>query len=120
MKYRRDFVTNSSSSSFLFAFKKRESDTIFSVLLDILINADGCCETGTADVFENRDSVDACLFEPWCVHLIEQNAETVCALADQGFCIAVKDIDYSDDSTRNLVKAMDENFDDFVLIMRCD
>lgn len=142
MKIRQDFVTNSSSSSYVIAFKKTtevDEDTLkkypwlkgYSELVERALLAEGdYSDTNKGTIVRNQDELDSEFIEKygWCD---DKTVEDVISHDDEGmyemyqnmlnhinngFNILFKDIDNNDSVYQNIIRDMAANNDSVVIL----
>ncbi len=132
MKLRTDFVTNSSSSSFVVAYKELDSNfkenKLHNAIIEMIIKNDSCCETDVAKIISNKKELD-----DFYVDLYGYQNETIRDIIsrykdvheeykkclhyiDGGYKIMVKSIGYGDYTMEELMRLLADTSSDFILI----
>lgn len=144
MKVRLDFVTNSSSSSYLIAFKDSnifDEETLnkypflklFPNTIETIMDMESGYDTTAAYVYETKEDYEQYLLECYgwretktIEDLIKNDSyvrnryEKAIEYLNKGYKIAEKDIGYDDESLVKIIKDLTNNNDYFVLLEEDD
>ena len=125
MKVRVDFVTNSSSSSFVIAYKPTKSK-LHNRIVQMIIESDSYCDTRIANVVTDKQSLDK-QFIAWygssgdTIHnVLKRDAEMreeynrCLDRLNEGYQIICKSIGYGDSTLQDLIRLLSENNKNFI------
>lgn len=139
MKLRSDFVTNSSSSSFIIAFKEPEFDkeildkypylTLFPKMIEaaLMTKGDSWSETNEGDLYKTAEEFNnyiieeygdgktiESIFDSWCE---KDWYERIIDYLNRGYKVLDKRVDYSDDYVESMVVSMSKVAPEYVVIL---
>lgn len=139
MKTRVDFVTNSSSSSYVIAYRKPpqiDEETLarypfirlYAKMIEGIVSCENCEDTKKGKVFAKKEEYDKWFldYHGWADKTLEEILEEepglkkaydkVIKYFEDGFSILHKDIDRNDDGLMDLIDTIGEDNEDFVIL----
>lgn len=128
MKIRTDFVTNSSSSSFVIAYREN-NNVLHNTLVKLIIDSESLCETSVANVIANQKALDK-KFMSWfgcgrtdtILDMLKRDDDVrseynQCTdYLKRGYKIICKSVDYGDETLQDLIRALATDNEDFVMV----
>ena len=134
MKIRTDYVTNSSSSSFIVAYRIPEYDEeilqkypvlqVHPFLINTIIYSEDDIETTKGRVFRSKESYTDDLIDRWRNRPLEEilqnqfvkaEYDKIISLFEKGYFVFKKDVSFHND-IYNLIREFAEDNEDFIII----
>lgn len=115
MKIRNDFVTNSSSSSYIIAYKEGYDE------IDELLNRENYCETTSADRFHNMAELDDYLNEHWSTFRdlfdgCKYSGDDISKMIQDGYSIAIKEVGYADEDIVDEMSCIEKRNNNLIIL----